>query len=157
MLSRRFSGVLWLSLMLLSLQLRVGAQQAEIVVPIVGGVYVDAAGVLQTVMVGDPDHLLNNLRRGVPHSSGDRCCVEQGGASARFAGPAGPRSPGTHPSRQCNPRRSAICRGAAADSASLCLPRGAGPGNRRAGGGVGDGCDGASGWTWYSAAGVAAR
>lgn len=44
------------------------AQQAEIVVPIVAGVYVDPAGVLQTVRVGDPGDLLDNLRRGVPTS-----------------------------------------------------------------------------------------
>src|SRR5262245_12015113 len=44
------------------------AQQAEIVVPIVAGVYVDPAGVLQTVRVGDPGDVLDNLRRGVPTS-----------------------------------------------------------------------------------------
>jgi hypothetical protein len=60
------SFVLCATFLVLSFQPQVGAQQAEIVVPIVAGVYVDAAGVLQTVMVGDPGDQLNNLRRDVP-------------------------------------------------------------------------------------------
>jgi hypothetical protein len=42
------------------------AQQAELVVPVVSGVYVDPDGVLQRVMVGDAGDQLSNLRRGIP-------------------------------------------------------------------------------------------
>jgi hypothetical protein len=65
MFDRHFS-VLCAALLVISFQPELAAQQAEIIVPIVQGVYVDATGVLQTVMVGDPGEQLDNLRRGVP-------------------------------------------------------------------------------------------
>src|SRR5882672_3891551 len=62
----QYSCVLCAILLVLSFQPAVSAQQADIVVPVVQGVYVDPAGVLQTVMVGDPGDQLSNLRRSVP-------------------------------------------------------------------------------------------
>src|SRR5262249_31690060 len=69
--------VLCVTLLTLSLDTQVTAQQAEIIVPIVQGVYVDADGVLQTVMVGEQGDRLNNLRRGIPIGQ------ELGAASAK--------------------------------------------------------------------------
>jgi hypothetical protein len=66
MMPNQYFCVLYAILLVPSFQPYVAAQQAEIVVPVVSGVYVDAAGVLQTVMVGDPGDQLSNLRRGVP-------------------------------------------------------------------------------------------